>query len=240
MNRPEQRQQIVRWHTYPDAAALYDRAARAVSRIAHEATAERGEFHIVLSGGATPRPLYQRLRTMDAQWSVWHVYFGDERCLPRDHLERNSVMAFSAWLSHVPIPADQIYEIPAEQGANAAAQAYAHVLAQVAVFDLVLLGLGEDGHTASLFPGAEWGEQPAAPATLAVPNAPRPPPQRVTLSARRLSLTREAMVLVTGEAKREALAAWGAGKHLPVRAIRPLGGVDVLLEQSVREYGQFD
>ncbi len=240
MIRPEQKQQILRWHIYPDANALYERAASAIVRIAHAATSGRGAFHVVLSGGSTPRPLYQRLRTMDAHWPAWHIYFGDERCVPRDNVERNSAMAASAWLNHVPIPATQIYEIPAERGAHAAAQAYAKLLDEVAVFDLVLLGLGEDGHTAGLFPGAGWGDEDGAPATLAVEAAPKPPAQRVTLGARRLGQAREIFVLVTGSVKYNALAAWRAGKDLPVRAIRPAGGVDVLLERSVVETGLVD
>ncbi|MHB8454453.1 MAG: 6-phosphogluconolactonase [Acidiferrobacterales bacterium] len=240
MIRQEKKQQILRWHIYPDANALYERAASAIVRIARAATTERGAFHVVLSGGSTPRPLYQRLRTMDTHWPAWHIYFGDERCVPRDHADRNSAMAASVWLNHVPIPAAQIYEIPAEQGAHAAAQIYAKLLDGVAVFDLVLLGLGEDGHTAGLFPGARWGDEVGAPATLAVEAAPKPPAQRVTLGARRLSQAREIFVLITGGVKYNALAAWRAGENLPVRAIRPVGGVDVFLEQSVVDAGLID
>ncbi len=226
--------QIVRWHLYSDAEALYQRAACAIERIAWEATSERGVFRIVLAGGNTPRLLYSRLREIDALWSAWHVYFGDERCLPRDHPDRNSTMAAAAWLSHVPIPERQVYGIASEQGATAAAQAYASMLDGIAAFDLVLLGLGEDGHTASLFPGAEWGVQSGA-AALVVERAPKPPSQRVTLSAWRLSQARQVMVLVTGEAKRRALAAWRAGVNLPIGAIRPATGVDVLLEPHAWE-----
>ncbi len=236
----KQQKQILRWHIYPDSTALYERAASAIVRIAHEATTERGAFHVVLSGGSTPRPLYERLRTMDTHWLAWHIYFGDERCVPRGHIDRNSTMAASVWLNHVPIPSAQIYEIPAELGAQAAAQAYANLLGEVAVFDLVLLGLGADGHTAGLFPGAGWGDEDGAPATLAVEAAPKPPAQRVTLGARRLSQAREIFVLGTGGAEFEALAAWRAGKDQPVRAIRPAGGVDVLLERSVVEAGFID
>lgn len=230
-------QQIVRWHIYPDADSLYERAARAVGRMSHEATSQRGAFHVVLSGGNTPRPLYERLSTLDAQWSAWHVYFGDERCLPADHPERNSAMAFSAWLDRVPIPRGQIHPIPAERGPHAAARSYGELLWGVAQFDLVLLGLGEDGHTASLFPGADWGVQPGAAATLAVEQAPKPPAQRVTLSAWRLGQTREAMVLVCGAAKHEALVAWQTGKDLPVAAVRPESGVDALLERTLTDSG---
>ena len=138
-------------------------------------------------------------------------------------------MAEEAWLDHVAIPASQRAPIPAELGADAAARAYGASLRSVASFDLVLLGLGEDGHTASLFPGHDWGAAPGSPAALAVFDAPKPPPERVSLSAARLSDAREALFLVAGESKRAALAQWRAGAAIPARAIRPAAGVDVLV-----------
>jgi 6-phosphogluconolactonase len=143
-------------------------------------------------------------------------------------------MAADAWLNRVPIPQDQIHAIPAEFGARAAALAYAETLRGVGDFDLVLLGLGEDGHTASLFPGRDWGVAASAPDALAVFDAPKPP-QRVSLSAARLSRTREVLFLVEGEAKREAVARWRASERLPAGAIRTAGGVDVLVESALLE-----
>ncbi len=222
--------QLLRWHLYPDVAALHAAAVRAITRIAREAVSERGAFHVVLAGGGTPRALYAQLPAVDANWGAWHVYFGDERCLPEDHPERNSVMAFETFLNQVPVPAGQIFTVACAQGAAVAAQAYAARIKGVGDFDLVLLGIGEDGHTASLFPGAEWGTGERDPAVFAVDNAPKPPPQRVTLSARRLSAARVVMVFVAGAAKRAALAAWRSGVELPIGAIRPGSGVDVLVD----------
>ncbi|MDA8364570.1 MAG: 6-phosphogluconolactonase [Gammaproteobacteria bacterium] len=231
MNPAPASRQTVRWHLYPDAAALYAGAARAIGRIAREAVSERGAFRVVLAGGATPRALYAQLPAVDTRWSTWHVYFGDERCLPDGHPDRNSTMASETFLNHVPIPSGQIHGIVCAQDATMAAQAYAATLRGIGDFDLVLLGMGEDGHTASLFPGADdWGLQPDGPAALAVEDAPKPPPQRVTLSAARLSAARTVMVLVIGAAKRAAIAAWRSGADLPIGAIRPAPGVDVLLE----------
>ena len=138
-------------------------------------------------------------------------------------------MAAIEWLDHVPIPKDRVHPIPAELGARAAALAYADTLRGVGEFDLVLLGLGEDGHTASLFPNHDWGTAPDAPDVLAVLDAPKPPPQRVSLSAARLSRAREVLFLVAGDSKREPIARWRAGEQLPAAAIRPAAGVDVLI-----------
>ena len=97
----------------------------------------------------------------------------------------------------------------------------------IAAFDLVLLGLGEDGHTASLFPGHDWGDAPGSPAALAILNAPKPPRERVSLSAARLS--DEVLFMVSGESKHVALAQWRAGAAIPARAITPAAGVDALV-----------
>ncbi len=222
--------QIVRWHLYPDRAALDAGAVRAIARIAREAANRRGAFRIVLAGGSTPRSLYEQLRTLDTCWNTWHVYFGDERCLPDGHPDRNSTLASVALLDHVPVPGGQVHPIGCGQEPAVAAQSYATLLSGVDCFDLVLLGLGEDGHTASLFPGASWGTEPDAPAVIVVERAPKPPARRISLSAERLGRTRVLMVLVAGENKRAAVAAWRTGKVLPAGAICPAAGVDVLLD----------
>ena len=223
----------VRWIGVADAQALRHEAYRRILGAATHAIGQRGRFLIVLAGGTTPREVYTMLRGAPADWSRWQVYFGDERCLPPGDAERNSAMAGAAWLDHVPMPRDQVHAIPAERGADAAARAYARTLRGVGDFDLVLLGLGEDGHTASLFPGHDWGVAADAPDALAVFDAPKPPPQRVSLSAARLSRARAALFLVAGEGKRDALAQWRAGAALPASAIHPEAGVDVLAESRL-------
>jgi 6-phosphogluconolactonase len=219
----------LRWHAVSDAETLERTASRRILEAAERAIAERGEFRIVLSGGQTPRGVYRTLRNQGVGWANWQIHFGDERCLPCEDPGRNSRMAGLAWLDHVAVPAAQVHTIPAELGAARAAAAYAKQLEGVGQFDFVLLGLGRDGHTASLFPGHDWGEAPDAPDALAVLDAPEPPPQRVTLSAARLSHAREVWFLVAGDSKREAVARWRAGERLPAGAIRPPAGVDVLI-----------
>ncbi|MGV8939929.1 MAG: 6-phosphogluconolactonase [Lysobacter sp.] len=228
----------VRWHRIEGTEALQDEAARWILAAAARAIAARGRFIMVLAGGNTPRGVYARLRDADIDWARWHLWFGDERCLPGDDPERNSVMAHDAWLAHVPIPAAQIHVIPAEQGADTGAASYARMLGALPdddadQFDLVLLGLGEDGHTASLFPGQDWGVEAHSPDALGVHDAPKPPSERVSLSVARLTRTREALFLVDGEGKRDAVNRWRAGNDIPARAIRPPAGVDVLVEASL-------
>ena len=222
-----------RWLGVADATELNRTACRRIVDAAERAINVRGLFLIVLAGGNTPRGVYRLLREEKVDWSRWHVYFGDERCLPADNAERNSTMAADAWLDHVPIPQDQVHAIPAELGAAAAALAYTKTLRTIGEFDLVLLGLGGDGHTGSLFPNHDWGMAPDAPDVIAVFDAPKPHAQRIALNAARLSRAREVLVLVTSESKREVIARWRAGEQLPVNAIRPAAGVDVLVEAAL-------
>ena len=103
----------------------------------------------------------------------------------------------------------------------------------MAEFDLVLLGVGEDGHTASLFPGHEWGSAANAPAALAVHDAPKPPPDRVSLSAWRLGKAQKVMFFVTGESKRQAVRTWRDGSVIPAAAIAPHGIVDIYIDATL-------
>jgi 6-phosphogluconolactonase len=212
-----------------DSATVAREAAARILAAAEQAIAERGEFKLVLAGGSTPQAAYRLLADADAQWQKWHIYFGDERCLPAADHERNSRMASEAWLDHVPIPRAQIHLIAAEQGPEQAARAYDALIAAVVPFDLVLLGMGEDGHTASLFPGQEHDSHAWA---LAVDHAPKPPPERVSLSAQALSATRSLLLLVTGAGKRQALQRWGNGEVLPVATLKPACPIELLLDRT--------
>ena len=223
--------QTCRWRPFVDAAALQRAVAECCLEAARRAIARRGRFDIVLAGGETPQPTYELLREAAAAWAQWHVYFGDERCVPRDDPRRNSRRAREAWLDHVAIPGEHIHAIPAELGAVDAARRYGELLDGVGRFDLVLLGLGEDGHTGSLFPGHAIGEAPGSPSVLAVFDAPKPPPERVTLSARRFSHTEAAIFMVAGKRKRAAVARWRELDPIPARFITPAAGVDVFFEE---------
>lgn len=222
-----------RWTAVADGATLCLVACQRIEQASVQAIQRRRRFVIVLSGGNTPRAVYRQLRKLDTDWTRWQIYFGDERCLPADAAGRNSRMAATAWLDHVPVPREQIHAIPAERGPEAGARAYAATLAGIGIFDLVLLGLGEDGHTAALFPGQPWGDAADAADVLAVTGAPSPPPQRVSLSARRLSRTRDLLFIVAGESKRRALTRWRTGSALPVRSIEAMTSIEILFESAL-------
>lgn len=187
-----------------------------IAGLAAQAIAGHGVFRIALAGGETPRRCYERLRHLAVDWAHVQVYFGDERCLPHGDAGRNDSMAHDALLDHVPIPPGNVHAIPAELGARSAAAAYAAVLGNDGPLDLVLLGMGEDGHTASLFPGNPALESTAS--VVPVFDAPKPPPERVSLGVNALNAARERIFLVAGAGKRDALERLTHGA-LPVSRI---------------------
>lgn len=207
------------WRAFADSNALVDALADALQAEAEAAIAARGVFHLVLAGGTTPLALYRALAERNAGDARWHIWYGDERCLPADHPERNAFMAEAAWLAASRIPPENRRPIPAERGPQEATTIYAVWLAGVPDFDVALLGMGEDGHTASLFPGHDWGDFPDSPDVLAVDDAPKPPAERVSLSAARLNRSTRVWFVVTGASKRDALLRWERCEALPVAVV---------------------
>lgn len=213
-----------RWKQFESIDTLRHAVCDAIMQNAQEAITKNGQFSIVLAGGNTPRAIYRLLRDMPAEWSKWHIYINDDRCLPADHEDRNSLMVEQVWLSHVAVPKNQIHNIPSELGPIEGAKAYSKTLANVGAFDLVLFGLGEDGHTASLFPNHVVDNSADA---VPVFNSPKPPAERVTMSQNRLNNTKAAMFLVTGASKQQAVDNWRSGVAIPASLITPECGVDV-------------
>ncbi|HKV89416.1 MAG TPA: 6-phosphogluconolactonase [Candidatus Dormibacteraeota bacterium] len=161
-----------------------------------------GARTLVLAGGTTPRRCYELLSNLEVEWGRVSVLFGDERCVPPGHPESNYRMAKESLLDKVAPAA--VYRMPAELGPDEAAGLYAHVVAAVAPLDVVTLGVGEDGHTASLFPGHEALR--AGGLAVGIRDSPKPPPQRVTLTLPALQSARRVIILATGAGKAEAVA----------------------------------
>lgn len=225
----EPQTQSIDWQRIATTDLLVAEACQRIQTMAKQAIRERGRFQLVLAGGRTPQQVYRCLATTESDWSHWHLYFGDERCLPPDDQERNSYLAQQNWLDAVPIPVENIHPIAAELGTDAAADHYAQLIKSVLPFDLVLLGMGEDGHTASLFPGHQFATDALV---YPVRNAPKPPPERVSLSYQALNASRAMLILVTGASKAPAVQAWRAGQALPIAQVSSQSGATVLIDQQ--------
>jgi 6-phosphogluconolactonase len=224
MQKSFSQNQMTRWHLFESQHDINHAALQAILDAASRAIKNHGSFSIVLAGGSTPKNIYALLAKQNADWANWHVFINDDRCLPVDDDERNSKMVSEVWLNHVSIPKNQFYAIPAELGPIAGAKAYAEQIKGFGTFDLVLFGLGEDGHTASLFPGHAVDNSADV---VPVFDSPKPPAERVTMSQNRLNNTREALFLVTGSGKQEAVDNWRKGVEIPAALITPACGVDV-------------
>ncbi|HUZ88998.1 MAG TPA: 6-phosphogluconolactonase [Candidatus Acidoferrales bacterium] len=179
-----------------DAAAVAREAAQLVA-----ADLRDGARTLVLAGGSTPRSAYELLAAMDLEWGRVLILFGDERCLPPTDPESNYAMAKGALLDKI-APAG-VLRIAAELGPEVAASDYDRLLQDMGQLDLVLLGMGEDGHCASLFPDSPQLQSTALVA--AVRGAPKPPAERVTLTLRAFNEARRVVFMATGQGKAVAL-----------------------------------
>ena len=206
--------------TYPDAAALVAAAGDRLVNAIVSAIKDRGQALIVLTGGGTGVALLKHVgdHAEKIDWSKVHVFWGDERYVPEDDDERNEKQAREALLDHIDIPARNVHAMPASDGEfgddlDAAALAYEHVLAANAEdgdpapnFDVHLLGMGEEGHINSLFPHTPAVRERSR-LVVGVPDSPKPPPRRITLTLPAIQRSLEVWLVVSGAAKADAVAA---------------------------------
>ncbi|MDX2082105.1 MAG: 6-phosphogluconolactonase [Terrimicrobiaceae bacterium] len=201
-------------------------AAAFIRSRAEEAVAERGIFRVALSGGNTPRPVYRALAGMETDWSKWEVTFGDERCVPPESDQSNFRMAKESLFDHAPIPDENILRMRGEDEPDVAATAYEQaLLAREAAYrhDLILLGMGDDGHTASLFPGTAALEERER---WVVANfVPKFSTHRLTFTYRLLNAARHVCFLVNSTGKESVLEEVFSGRSsYPSAAVQPTDG----------------
>ncbi len=198
---------------YVDEEALARAVAQHVATLANETRSKRRPFTVALAGGSTPRPAYELLASSEfaerVEWERVHVFWGDERCVPPDHGESNYRMAREALLDHVPIPDANVHRMRGELPPEEAARAYeAEIDAlfreiDVTGFDLILLGLGQDGHTASLFPGTAALDEQARWVTANY--VEKLGAWRLTLTLPAINAAEDVAFIVSGERKRAIL-----------------------------------
>jgi 6-phosphogluconolactonase len=238
---------------FGDLEAMSQALAAEIARAAADAVAARGRFTIALSGGHTPRRLYQLLATEYREqmpWHAVHVFFGDERCVPPTHVESNYGMARFELLSRVPIPLDQVHRMPGELAPEEGARRYDALLRRVLVgvdalpaggetLDVALQGVGADGHTASLFPGSgaleereRWAVAVEAPEYMETR-------MRITMTLPVLNGARDVYVQVAGAEKRQVVseilgADPTAASRYPAARLRGVGRTVWFLDRAVR------
>jgi 6-phosphogluconolactonase len=230
----------MRIETYADRRALTAAAARRFTDLARRAADRQGRFSAVLCGGDTPRELYQALAEAPdhdgIDWRRMHLFWGDERCVPPDHPRSNYGMVNDILLKRVPVPARQVHRIPGEIEPRKAARIYEAGLREYFQagpprFDLVLLGMGGDGHTASLFPGSAAVEleiRAAQQRWVTANYIAKAGSWRVTLTTIAINAAAQVVFLVAGRQKAATLRAVLTGPpqpwRLPAQLIRPAGG----------------
>ncbi len=220
---------------FPDLEELSQAAAWYVVLQSRNATAARGKFTVALSGGSSPKRLYSLLATdpyaAQINWSGSHFFWADERCVPPDHQESNFRLAHDAFLAKVLLPTENTHRIAGEKDPERAASEYEKHLRtffdapSFPAFDLILLGVGEDGHTASLFPGASTLRERVRIAVPVYADAPKP--NRVTLTLPVLNHATNILFLVSGRGKAKVLHEIfedGNPKQYPAGMVRPVNG----------------
>lgn len=220
---------------FKDEEELSRAAAEFFREVAQESIIAHGRFAVALSGGFTPRRFYSLLGSPSYRdvldWSRIHIFWADERCVPQDRPESNYKLVYDAFLSNVPLPAKNIHRIRGEEEPAYAALTYENELRSfidgpgMVVFDLVILGTGEDGHTASLFPGSDALLERTR---LAVPVfLDQPKINRVTLTLQVLNHAAQVLFLVSGRAKADIvrdILEGGETQRYPAGQVRPVSG----------------
>jgi 6-phosphogluconolactonase len=219
--------QIIPVRFFAEEAAVW------IAAEARAAIKDRGIFRVALAGGDTPRPGYEALARIgaDIAWQRVQVTFGDERCVPPDDADSNFRMAKESLFDRVPLPVGNVFRIRGEIAPEDAAREYEEKLAAVAarfgekryVHDLILLGMGPDGHTASLFPGSPALDESVRTVIPVV--APKPPPQRITMTFPLLNAARKICFLVNNAAKLLLLEKIiGGDTAFPAARVQPVAG----------------
>ncbi|ACK65512.1 6-phosphogluconolactonase [Rippkaea orientalis PCC 8801] len=228
----------------PDKTALIERSLSLTLEKITTAIEQRGQCTLALSGGSTPKPLYEALAQQPLPWEKIHIFWGDERYVPPDHPDSNQGMTRQAWLNHISIPAENIHPMPTASG-DPTLDAQTHEteliqffqvgIGQFPAFDVILLGMGDDGHTASLFPHTE--ALAVRDRLVTVGNKDGQP--RLTFTIPLINQARCVIFVVAGENKRPALAEIMAEvsdeQAYPSRSIQPQGELWWLLDAAAGE-----
>jgi 6-phosphogluconolactonase len=238
---------VTRLTACPDAETVAQRASAHIARQLRHARERRGVAHLALSGGTTPGRTYELLGAAPGELDGVEVWFADERCVAPDDAESNYRLVAETLLAPAGLPAQRVHRMHGEAGPREGARSYAEELVRrlaahdaasapppagsrepgppppvPSVLDVIVLGIGPDGHVASLFPGAATLDAGEDALCLGVSDSPKPPPERITLSLAVLRAARECVLLATGAEKADAVAAMLSepSGHVPASLLR--------------------
>jgi 6-phosphogluconolactonase len=227
--------------TCADADGASERAAREIVRRLESARTERGAAHLALSGGSTPARTYELLAEQLQSWEQIDVWFADERCVEPTDEESNYLLARQTLLERASdLEPERVHRMEGELGPEQGAERYARELRDHApiedglvALDVVVLGIGPDGHVASLFPGAATLEADPSELCLGVHDSPKPPPERITLTLAVLRAAQRCVLLATGAGKADAVDAMLAepSNHVPASLLRR-GRLSVVVDDA--------
>ncbi|HUA74486.1 MAG TPA: 6-phosphogluconolactonase [Solirubrobacteraceae bacterium] len=228
--------------TCPDAEKASERAATEIARRLLSAREQRGSAHLALSGGSTPARAYELLREAIEDWRDVHVWFADERCVEPDDDESNYKLARETLLEGAAgLDPAHVHRMQGELGPERGAESYELQLRehapldeqQLAALDVIVLGIGPDGHVASLFPGAPTLDVQAPALCLGVHDSPKPPPERITLTMPVLHAAQRCVLLATGAGKADAVDAMLSepSRHVPASLLRR-GRLSVIVDDA--------
>jgi 6-phosphogluconolactonase len=221
---------MTRLTTCADAEAVAERAAADIARELKRAREQQGVAHLALSGGSTPRRTYELLGSAPPQLAGAEIWFADERCVGPEHQQSNYRLVAETLLGPAGIAPELVHRMQGELGPEEGARRYAQALREglesgaqeLPVLDLIVLGIGPDGHVASLFPGSPALDAGDDVLCLGVRDSPKPPPERITLSLAVLRAARRCLLLATGASKADAIDATlgEPSRHVPASLLR--------------------
>ena len=194
-----------------------------ITKHANKSIQSNNIFNILLCGGTTPIKIYKSLSLLDNNWEKWHIWLTDERMETNKKNELNKDIIYNNLIEKIPIDFKNFHTINVSNNHELNSSKYCKDLKNVNFFDLSLIGIGEDGHVASLFPGMNWGLHKNSPAAFTVFNSPKLPSTRITLSANRINLSRTVLFIAKGCRKYEIMNSINKNSLLPYNSI---SGID--------------
>ena len=205
-----------KWTVFEDINEIAEQLANDILDVAKDSIKLNNRFSIVLTGGNSILSTYKILANSNSEWSKWHVYLGDERCLPAKDKNRNDYIINRVWLKNSPIPIENINFIRAELGAKHGALDYEILLDNVTEFDVVLLSMGSDGHVASLFPNHVYSKNRHVVKEY---NSPKYPKERISMSYLRLNKARNVFKIISGKSKSASVKLLLKNNIMPINKV---------------------